>query len=265
MTDAYTESHKIAVYADNNGGKTHQIRYLIREYGHENVGIINGERGLGTIRGDVREEQVFHINNVEDISLAFKWAKEKYDRPGAWVCMDGCTNIMQMLMSEHFDTAIRCVNYIIMKGAETLPKELKLYQRFVTFKDGCWNKDDRALYGHGGRQAERFWSAWVRQDWNIYATFWKEKTGQGDGKRVLPYGHDVPGKMGFSAIRGAFDYIMHLEPEGKSFTATCRADPAVYVTKMREDRDLGISVPDTIKNFNIVDFVKALTPNGGKR
>lgn len=262
MTDTYTESHKIAVYADWNGGKTHQIRYLIREYGHENVGIINGERGLGTIRGDVKEEQVFHINKVEDISLAYKWAKEKYDRPDAWVCMDGCTNITQMLMGVHFDAAENCVKHIIMKGVETLPPELKLYQRFVTFKDGCWNTDKRALYGQGGRQAERFWSTWVRQDWHLYATFWKEKTGQGKDQRVLPYGPDVPGKMGFSAVRGSFDYIMYLEPEGKGFMATVRADPKVYVTKMREDKDLGISIPDVIKDFNIVEFVKALTPKG---
>ena len=262
MTDAYTESHKIAAHADPNGGKTHQIRYLIREYGHENVGIVSGEHGLGTIRGDVKEEQVFEVTSPETANRAFEWAKENYMRPGAWICIDGGSGIMQMFANNHFNRADKAMECIVLKGVESLPKELKIYQRFVTCNKGVWNVDMMAIYGLLGRQAERFWGAWSRAPWSLYANFWTEKVGQGDRERTLPWGPDCPGRMGLAAIRGAFDYIIKLEANNGGFDAIVRDDPRVTVTKMREDKDLGIDIPDTIKDFNIVEFVKALTPKG---
>jgi len=266
MTDTYTESHKIAAHADPNGGKTHQIRFLIREFGWENVGIVSGEHGLGTIRGDVREEQVFKVTSPEDANAAFKWAKEKYNAPGKWICIDGGSGIMQMFANNHFAKADAAMECIALGGVEALQKaenqHLKIYQRFVTYSRGVWNVDTMAIYGLIGRRAEIFWGAWSRASWSLYANFWTEKVGQGDRERTLPWGPDCPGRMGLAAIRGAFDYIIKLEANNGGFDAIVRDDPRVTVTKMREDKDLGIDIPDVIKDFNIVEFVKALTPGG---
>jgi len=205
------------------------------------------------------------VNCVEDANLAFKWAKEKYARPDAWICMDGATGIMQMLANGHFAKADAAMEHIVLKPGAPLPLELKIYQRFVTCNSGIYNVDMQQLYGLLGRQAERFWSAWVRAPWNIYANFWTELTGHAGRERCMPWGPDVPGRMGLGAIKGSFDYIMKLEADNGGFNATVRDNPRVTVTKMREDKDLGIDIPDVIKNFNIVDFVKALTPTKGEK
>ena len=267
---AFNETHKIATYAPPNSRKTEQIRYLIRAYGQENVGIVSGERGLGTIRGDVHPDMVFNVETWEQAQQSFGWAKERYGRPGTWICVDGASNIMTMAANRHFSAADTAMEAIIMYGANKLNdaeyKGIKAYQRFVTNKGGVLNLDTMAIYGMIGREAERFWGAWKGGPWNLYVNFWQEKCGQSDRERVLPWGPDCPGKMGLAAIKGCFDYILMLGKDSKgTLVANCRADPTFAITKMREDRCLGIEIPDEIQDFRVDTFVEMLTPNtGGK-
>jgi len=265
MTDEaplpFSETIKIAVYTPPNNQKTLQIRGLIERYGADSVGIVSAERGLNTIKSSINDDMVFVVSTPEDARKAYAWAKEKYNRPGAWVVIDGGSSIMNLQANRHFGAADACLQHVILRGADSLPPELKIYQRFITKRGGVWNLDMMAIYGLLGREAERFWDAWTSQQWHLYANFWEEKTGSVDRERVPPYGPDVPGRMGVGAIHGKFDYIVRLvRNQNGGVNGVVRDDPAVSITKVREDRAVVAPIPDVIKGFSLTAFIDMLTP-----
>ena len=70
MSEAFTETAKIALFGANSTGKTLQIRSLIETFGAENVGIVSCEDGLKVIRSSVRPEQVKECNSIGEMREA---------------------------------------------------------------------------------------------------------------------------------------------------------------------------------------------------
>src|SRR5262245_44254654 len=108
MTDTtYSENLKIPCYDEAGGRKTLQIGNLSREFGHENVGIISCEHGLGTIKSLVDAKYVQEVNNREELREAYVWAKKTFTRPDQFVCVDGGSRVLNWIKEDYFFGAQR--------------------------------------------------------------------------------------------------------------------------------------------------------------
>ena len=251
---------KIAIYAATGGRKTLQIGHLIERFGASNVGIISCESGLNTIRSLVDPAFVYEANNLDELAKAYAWAKEKFPKPDQWVCVDGGSRVLMWIRDKWWSGAENALAQVI-NGVrpQDLPAAAKQFAVYVT-KGAELNSQQ--IWIRVATEAERLFNAFVRLPSSSYWTFWEEKTNIDQFQKGLPWKPDTPGAGTFSAIKGAFDFIMRLVPDGERCTAQCSDQSSVYYAKHRDDWKAGIRVPDEIKDFRLDEFVMKLKGEG---
>ena len=270
----YGESTKVALYGAVGTRKTLQIGHLIETFGAENVGIVSCEHGLGTIKSLINPDGVYGINeeNAKESPLVgfrngWAWAEKAYNRPDAWVCVDGGSRVIQWLQDEIVGGTDRCMEAMIGGLSKTdLPADLRKFARFVT-KDLDIN--GQAQWIALANATQQMLNAWMRLRCSMYWTFWEEQTSLDQYKKGLPWRPDCPGKGSLDAILGSFDFIFRLHYEGKvpegGVNAGCDVASKVYRAKVRDDWRSGAQVPKEIQGFNLAEFVKQyLTAKGVK-
>lgn len=255
----FAETLKIAAYGANNSRKTLQIGYLIEAYGPENVGIISCEHGLNTIGSLLDERYIKVVDNRDDLRKAYGWAKETFTSPSQWVCVDGGTRVIQWLHNEVFGTAERTYQAILNGTPKAnLPPDLRAFAGYVTSNSEL---DTGRLWGRLGTEAERLLDGFVKLPSNLYWTFWEELTSIDQYRKGVPWKPDTPGNLSFGAIKGAFDFIFRLVPQGDASTAYFRNPPGNNENygKTRDDWRAGVRVPDVVPSFRLdrlVDLLK---------
>jgi hypothetical protein len=254
----FAETLKIAAYGANNSRKTLQIGHLIETYGAANVGIISCEHGLNTIGSLLDERYIRVVDSRDDLRKAYGWAKETFTSPSQWVCVDGGTRVIQWLHNEVFGTAQRAYE-AVLNGVpkKNLPADLRPYAAFVTSNDEL---DTGRLWGRLGTEAERLLDGFVKLPSNLYWTFWEELTSIDQYRKGVPWKPDTPGNLSFGAIKGAFDFIFRLVPQGEASTAYFRNPPGNNENygKTRDDWRAGIRVPDVVPGFRLDRLVGLL-------
>lgn len=255
---AFNETVKLALVGDSGSGKTHQVRHIIEAFGADNVGIVSCEKGLGTIQTLLTPDNVFVADSIEEMREAWGWASKRYNRPDAFVVIDGGSRVMQWISNREHGGADQMLEYVYSgKPIPDMPAAIRPFLRYLTEKKVI---DIMKVWIRGGRDAEIFWAAWLKLDCNLYASFWREKTSAGQYDKSLPYTVDTPGNGMRNAIYSAFDYVFHIERVGTGATVfTGLADP-VHKCKQRVDPALGINIPDEIPDFNLAKFYQALKP-----
>lgn len=260
MTDTkYSESLKIAVYAETGGRKTLQIGNLIRALGAENVGIISCEHGLGTIQSVVDPRYVRVAEDMDGLRQAYMWARDTFKRPDQFVCVDGGSRVLDWIKSDVF-TGTEKVFRKLMDGTrvQDLDGDERVYAMFIT-KQGEINT--QAQWIKVSSRAVDMFNQFVRLPASMYWTFWEELTNIDQFSKGPPYKPDTPGKGSFDALKGAFDFVIRLVKSGDKSTAYCNdGEPRKYYAKRRDDWAGGIKVPDVIEDFDLAQFVKLLRP-----
>lgn len=254
----FNETLKMAAYGANNSRKTLQIGHLIETFGAENVGIISCERGLNTIRSLLDERYIKVVDNKQQLRDAWKWASDTFDTH-QWVCVDGGTRTIQWLYNDVFGTAQRAYE-TVLNGTpkKNLPPDLRVYAAFITSNDEL---DTGRLWGRLGTEAERLLDSFVKLPSNQYWTFWEELTSIDQYRKGVPWKPDTPGNLSFGAIKGAFDFIFRLIPQGESSTAYFRNPPGNNENygKTRDDWRGGVRIPDRVGDFRLDRLVQLLT------
>jgi hypothetical protein len=257
----FVETKKLAAYAPTGGKKTLQIGYLIDLVGAENVGIISCERGLNTIRSKVDDRYVRRVASRPELREAWAWANETFNTPDQWVCVDGGTRVLNWVQAEIFGGAQKALEEILggTKRLELKPEDRK-YAPFVTKE---LDLNTQQMWIQTGFQCERLLDSFVKLGCNMYWTFWEERTSIDQYTKGPPAIPDTPGKGALSALKGVFDFIFRLVPDGETVTAQFRnakGSNAIY-GKTRDDWDGGIKVPDSIAGFRLDEFVKLISGN----
>jgi len=82
----------------------------------------------------------------------------------------------------------------------------------------------------------------------------------------VPWIPETPGKGALAAVKGAFDFIFRLVPDGDNSTAYFRnpAGTITNYTKTRDDWRGGVKVDDSYPKFNLADFVEMISKNNNK-
>lgn len=241
------------MYSRFGGRKTLQIGYLIDLVGPDNVLIVSAERGLGTIKSKVREDMVVVVNNIGDLRGA--WAKAKaFAGPGKWVCMDGMTNVMDWIANIQLAGADRY--YEALQQHKDPQTEDLVYGKYISKGE----INSMAIYNRVGRDSEGLLSSWISLPVNIYASYLEDMTGRAGFEASIPWGPDVPGRVGLKKVMGSFDYVGRLYYDAQNrliggFDPTSK----VYMARTREDQAAKIVVPPTIENFNLAEFVKLVS------
>lgn len=249
----FSETLKVALYGKFGSRKTLQIGHLIDAFGAENVLIINAERGLNTIRSRVTDsKQVISANNLDELREAFAPAKEwAQANPSGWVCVDGMSQVTEWLANEQLSGAERFYDYKARN--QTVPTKDAVFGRYLS-KEGAI--DTMRIYGRIGRESENLLGAFISLPCNLYVNYLEEKTGTSGYERTIPYGPDVPGKVGLTAVMSSFDFIGRLTyANDGSLVGQFDSRSNVYMARTREDRTV-VEVPAEIPNFRLDEFVK---------
>lgn len=256
--EAYQESLKFAAYATNNGHKTLLIADLIQEFGVENVGIINCEHGLGTIKSLLDQRYIKEATNLEELRTAWGWANEHFKGRDKWVVVDGGSR------------ALNWINHAIFRGAQgalegmldgtqrtALDPAVRKYASYIS-KDMDMNSQQ--MWWRTGYECEQLLDAFVRIGSNMYWTFWEDQTSISQYVKGVPWIPDTPGKGALAAVKGAFDFIFRLIPDGDKTIAYFRNPPGnqANYTKTRDDWHGGYKVPDVDTDFNLGKFARTL-------
>jgi hypothetical protein len=259
-TPAFAESLKVAVYAATGGRKTLQIGHLIERFGHENVFIISCEHGLGTIQSLIKPEQVFVAEDMTAFRKAFGWAKERAKSPDQWLCVDGGSRVLQWVSEDLWGGVYKAYEQVLdgVKPTE-LPAALRPYAVYLTSKDGI---NSQGVWIRVGMESTRLFNSFVRLPCSMYWTFWEELTNVDQYTKGFPLKPDTPGKGSLDALKGTFDFIIHLVKEGDVSTAQCNDGVRQYYAKRRDDWRAGVRVPDEIKSFRLDEFVSNLRGPG---
>ncbi len=255
----YRESIKLAAYAPTGGKKTLQIAGLIDLVGAENVGIISCERGLTTIKSKVDARYVKEVSGRAELREAWAWAKENFNQPNQWVAVDGGSRVLNWVQQEIFGGAQLALESII-NGTQKrdLPPDVRKYAPFVTKE---LDLNTQQMWIQTGFHCERLLDSFVKLGSNMYWTFWEERTSIDQYTKGPPAIPDTPGKGALNAIKGCFDFIFRLVPDGETVTAQFRNMPgsnAIY-GKTRDDWDGGIKVPNSIADFKMAEFVRLIS------
>lgn len=248
----FTDTIKIALYGGFGSRKTLQISYLIDLVGAENVLIVSAEHGLNTIRSKITvPENVIPVSTLDEARAAWAAAKE-FAKPDRFVVVDGGSQITEWIANEQLSGAEKF--YELTKKNQTIPVNLMGYGRYL--QRGEINT--MAIYGRVGRDSEMFLSAWIGLPCNLYFNYLEDMTGSSGFEKTVPYGPDVPGRVGLKAVMSSFDYVGRLK-YSESGGLTAGFDPAsgLYMARTREDRSI-IEMPREIQNFELGKFVKFL-------
>lgn len=253
MSESYSETIKLALCGESESGKTHQAGYLIEEFGADNVGIISAERGLNTIVSLVTPENVRECDSMDDVRAAFKWAKERYDRHDGHLFVDGGTRILDWIANAEHKGADDCLECVV-KG-EPVPAELAEFRRFITKEK---NIDTGKVWQRIAMNSVMFLDALKKARWNLYMTFWADKTPTGQYNRDWPMQVDAQGKGSRDAVYGTFDYVFHIVKGGDKKRVVYTETSSKYKCKRRLDPRLGIVIPEEMVDFNLAKFVRML-------
>jgi hypothetical protein len=246
-------NRKIALYGEPGARKTLQARYLIEAFGHENVGIISAEQGLGTIASAIQPEHVQEVTNLDELRKAYAWAKAKYTKPDQWVVVDGGSRIFNWVSQEVWQSVDKVYDEILSGTARrALPDALKPYGRFITGKDEI---DGMRCWVAVGSNAGWLMDAFIKLPASLMMTFWAEKPNIDQYTKGAQYHLDLPGKGTRDAVVGSFDFIFRLVSVNKNYSkAICRTTTTSFA-KSRDDRTV-YEVPDEIEPFNLAEFIK---------
>lgn len=257
----YSESLKIALYAETGGRKTLQIGNLIEGLGAENVGIISCEHGLGTIQSKIDPQYVRPAHNMAELRAAYMWAASTFKSPAQFVCVDGGSRVLNWIRDDLIAGTNRVYEQLLDGVKRTdLNSTDRPYAFFVTNQNEI---NMQAIWIRVGMEADRLMNSFVRLPASMYWTFWEELTNVDQYSKGPPFKPDTPGKGAFDAIKGTFDFVFRLVKDGDTSTALCDdGQPRKYYAKRRDDWAGGIKVPNEIKDFNLAAFVKMLRKEG---
>lgn len=249
---AFSETLKLCAYGRWGSRKTLQIASLIREFGSENVVIVNCEGGLGTIESSVNPANVIRVPDLSELRSAYGRCVKEFNRPDAWVCLDGMSQVMKWIANEQWKGAD--AYYDQMVSGLPIDPALKEFGRFITGKDEI---DPQKIYGRIGRDSEVLLSAWIRLKSNIYATYLEDLTGSANREKCIPWGPDVPGKMGLNAVMSSFDCVFRMSYDKESrIVAGLNPTGNLYLSRTRDDRNAtGLAIPNEIQDFDLGRFI----------
>jgi hypothetical protein len=223
------------------------------------VKVISAEHGLGTIRSVVDPGNVIIVSNVDETRKAWATCREWVEarikaRNSLWIAIDGGSQIMEWVANEQFTGAD---TYFEMKskGIEP-PDRLKPFGRYMSDRG---NIDPMKIYGRIGRDSENLLSAWIGLPANLYVNYLEDMTQSNGYEKTIPWGPDVPGKVGLRSVMSSFDFVFRLafNPESR-LTAYLNPASNVYLARTREDRTL-VKLPLEMVDFNLADFVQLVT------
>lgn len=259
---AFVESFKAASYGAQSSRKTLQIGYLIETFGAENVGIISCEHGLGTIASLTDSRYVFVADNLDKLREGYGWARERFSNTSQWVCVDGGSRVLQWINHEIFIGAQRALDGVIAgTDKRALDPAIRKYASYIE-KEISLNSQQ--MWWRTGYECERLLDSFIKIGSNMYWTFWEDQTSISQYVKGVPWIPETPGKGALAAVKGAFDFIFRLVPDGENSTAHFRnpAGTITNYTKTRDDWRGGVRVPDSIANFNLAEFYQLTTTKG---
>lgn len=259
MSETHRETLKIALYGKYGTTKTLQIARLAEVVGVQNVGIVSAESGLTTIASVLAimpPENIWTVASLDDVRATWAKVAEFAKRPGVWVCIDGMTTLLTWYEAEIWGNTDRFFERYIRK--DSIPDSLKPYQRFIV-KDKE-TIDPQSVYAVVGRRICDFYTGVLQLGCNFYVNFMEEMHGQAGRERALPWGPDIPGKMGKNFMLAKTDFIggLHYDDERRVIASF---DPASrqYLGKTRNDR-AAVVVPAEIPDFDLGAFVRLIQP-----
>lgn len=254
MSEGHSKTVKMALAGESESGKTHQAGYLIEAFGADNVGIISAERGLNTIISLLTPENVRECDSIDDVRAAFAWAKQRYDRPDAHLFIDGGTRILDWIANAEHKGADDCLEYVV--SGEPVPSNLQEFRRFITKEK---NIDTGKVWQRIAMNSYMLLDAFKKGDWNLYMTFWADKTPTGQYNRDWPMQVDAQGKGSRDAVYGTFDYVFHVVKNAEKKRVVYTETSFKYKCKRRLDHRLGVVIPEEITDFNLASFVKLVS------
>ena len=246
----FTDSLKIALYGKFGSRKTQQVEYLIEQVGPDNVLILSAERGLGTIRSSVPEGRVIVVNSLQEIRDAWLPKIKPFCQLDRWLVVDGMSQVTEWIANGHLGGAER---YYEAKqlGREPNTDDLK-YGKYI--QRGEINT--MAVYGKVGRDSELLISEFIKLPVNLYCNYLEDMTGTNGFDKTVPWGPDVPGKVGLKAVMSSFDFVGRLYyNEQNKLCAGFDATSGFYMARTREDQKV-VQIPKLIVDFNLGEFVK---------
>lgn len=248
----YSETLKICCYGQFGSRKTLAIGQLI-DSGAE-VCVMSAERGLNTIASRLPKATVLTAANLDEFRRCYAEAKAWAEaHPSGWVCVDGGSQVAEWIANQQLSGAE--AYYDAKARNQSIATDLLPYGRFMSDKGAI---DTMRIYGRIGRDSENLLAALIGLPCNLYVNYLEEKTGSSGYERTLPYGPDVPGKVGLRAVMSSFDFVLRLAYNTQR-QLTAYLDPAsqLYMARTREDRTV-VELPLEIPDFNLADFAALL-------
>lgn len=251
----FTDTLKIALYGRFGSRKTLQIAHLIELVGQDNVLVVSAEHGLNTIRSKVKADNIIVAASIPDMRKAWG-AAQKFAGPNKWVCIDGMSQVTEWIANQQLSMADRYYEAVQLNktpDSDDLPAGKYMNRGEI---------NTMAIYGKVGRDSENLLSSWIGLPVNLYCNYLEDMTGSNKFEKTIPWGPDVPGRVGLKAVMSSFDYVGHIKVEDND-TVTVGFDSAsnFYMARTREDRTV-VQIPKTVPNFNLAEFVKLV--QGGK-
>lgn len=245
----FSDTLKIALYGRFGSRKTLQVGHLIDLAGQDNVLLVSAEHGLNTIRSKVDAKNVVVAASIPDMRKAWAAAKE-FAGPDKWVCIDGMSQVTEWISNSQLAMADRY--YEAMQLSKT-PDPADLPAGKYIQKGEI---NTMAIYGKVGRDSEGLLSSWIGLPVNLYCNYLEDMTGSSKFEKTIPWGPDVPGRVGLKAVMSSFDYVGRIVAQDND-TVTVGFDSAsnFYMARTREDRTV-VRIPKDIPDFNLADFVK---------
>ena len=251
----FAETLKIALYGRYGSRKTLQIGSLIESVGRDAVVVVSAERGLNTIQSVLKQENVLVANDLPELRKAFAHIKEHHNTSDWWVCIDGGSQVMEWIATLHMHGADEF--YDLSSRNLPIPDAIKPFGRYMS--DKSHTIDAQKIYGRIGRDSEALLAAWVRLNCNLYVNYLEDMAGTSGREKSLPWGPDVPGKVGLKAVMSSFDYVGRLtyDSDGRLVGGFDARSP-IYMARTREDRKAGVEIPPEIVEFTLAAFVRLI-------
>lgn len=250
----FSDTTKICLFGRYGSKKTFAIASLIDLVGQDNVLIVSAEHGLNTIKSKIKDSQVVTTASLPELRSAFPgikdWANRDGDKSDRWIVVDGMSQVTEWIANEQLSGADRY--YDAMKqGRDPNPNDLP-FGRFI--QRGEIN--GMACYARIGRDSENLLASFITLPCNLYCNYLEDMTGTSGFEKTVPFGPDVPGRVGLKAVMSSFDYVGRLYYNEKGelvagFDSTSR----LYMARTREDRTL-VQIPKEIVNFDLGAFIR---------
>lgn len=221
--------------------------------GADNVLIVSAEHGLNTIKSKVKPEMVVAVSSIADMRVAWREAKV-FAGPDKWVCIDGMTRVMDWIAN------------IQLSGADRYYEATQSHQQPAA-DDMQFGKymqkgeiNSMAIYNRVGRDSEGLLGSWIGLPVNLYCSYLEDMTGRDKFEATIPWGPDVPGKVGLKAVMSTFDFVGRLDYD-RERRLIAGFDPAsnFYMGRTREEKDAKIDVPKSIMDFRLDEFVRLVS------